>query len=423
MNWSAGEPDAALAALDAPIVPSERRTFGSLRCGAPKKLHFTTASLADNQCHWLAVLKVEDLFEPAEIVAEALDSGHVNVSVVSNVRLFEIRPPVPERSGAALTVEGQLVPVPASVSEGGERLVVFNSGYGGAGEAAWTILPNGIAPLHGKQPGCQGPLGAAFESSFVAVSGTGAPWHPAAEAWAQQTLSELQESWPDELPLVPDTELTDDAILHGNLVLFGDPGSNVWIAKALSALPIAGWSADAGFDLGQAGAWAWSGDSHGLSLICPNPWAPTKYLALNAGNAASRPSRADYTVVALPPTGNPAAGGQLVQAGYFDNEWQLADSPVPPEDRVVYSWTKPAAGPPSVGAWLGAAGLAEYASAFEDNGYDEVSLLQELTPDETEELAAAVGMKRGHLLKFRRRCLGVALRDRTDLSIRVPARL
>ena len=67
MNWSAGEPDAALVALDAPIVPSERRTFGSLRCGAPKKLHFTTASLADNQCHWLAVLKVEDLFEPAEI--------------------------------------------------------------------------------------------------------------------------------------------------------------------------------------------------------------------------------------------------------------------------------------------------------------------------------------------------------------------
>jgi hypothetical protein len=62
----------------------------------------------------------------------------------------------------------------------------------------------------------------------------------------------------------------------------------------------------------------------------------------------------------------------------------------------------------SVAEWLDGAGLGEYAAGFELHGYDELELLRDLTPEETEELALCVGMKRGHVLKFRRRCLGPA---------------
>jgi hypothetical protein len=61
-----------------------------------------------------------------------------------------------------------------------------------------------------------------------------------------------------------------------------------------------------------------------------------------------------------------------------------------------------------VAAWLAGAGLAELSPAFTEHGYDEVPLLAELSAEDMEELAATVGMTRGHLLKFRRRCLALA---------------
>ena len=62
----------------------------------------------------------------------------------------------------------------------------------------------------------------------------------------------------------------------------------------------------------------------------------------------------------------------------------------------------------AVHAWLHEAGLGDYAELFALQGYDELELLRDLTPEETEEMALCVGMRRGHLLKFRRRCLGPA---------------
>ena len=59
-------------------------------------------------------------------------------------------------------------------------------------------------------------------------------------------------------------------------VLFGDPGSNLWIARALPWLPLLGWSKDAGFNIGQSDAWQWSFSEYGLSMVCPGlvlqPW-------------------------------------------------------------------------------------------------------------------------------------------------------
>jgi hypothetical protein len=123
------------------------------------------------------------------------------------------------------------------------------------------------------------------------------------------------------------------------------------------------------------------------------------------------PQRADYTVVALAP-GSPAGEEKLVQAGYFDKEWHLAGSDSRPIDEAAnaaYQWTRPSAiKHPTVAAWLAGAGLAELAPTFIEHGYDEVPLLAQLSAEETEELAATVGMTRGHLLKFRRRCLAPA---------------
>jgi hypothetical protein len=44
------------------------------------------------------------------------------------------------------------------------------------------------------------------------------------------------------LPIKDDAAVTDDDLRASNLILFGDPGSNKWIAQALPKLPLK-WSA------------------------------------------------------------------------------------------------------------------------------------------------------------------------------------
>jgi hypothetical protein len=40
------------------------------------------------------------------------------------------------------------------------------------------------------------------------------------------------------LPIKNDTEVTEADVRDKHLILFGDPGSNSWIAKALPHLPV-----------------------------------------------------------------------------------------------------------------------------------------------------------------------------------------
>ena len=103
--------------------------------------------------------------------------------------------------------------------------------------------------------------------------------------------------------------ITDADIASSNLVLWGGPGTNRVLARIAGQLP-AGWS-DA---------------SRAPVLNYPNPLNPKKYVLLDSGftfaaEAATRNSRqtpklSDYAVLDL-------AGGKIVRAGFFDEEWRM----------------------------------------------------------------------------------------------------
>ena len=94
----------------------------------------------------------------------------------------------------------------------------------------------------GKRPGLQGPIDDAFTTPFLCVRGTGTAWNPAVQAWADANLKRFAYEWAryfrGELPIKDDTDVTEDDIRRCNLILFGDPGSNRWIARVLPKLPI-----------------------------------------------------------------------------------------------------------------------------------------------------------------------------------------
>ena len=70
-----------------------------------------------------------------------------------------------------------------------------------------------------------------------------------------------------------DTEVTEDDAEHCNLILFGDPGSNGWIAKLMPHLPLT-WTKD---ELEFGGA-KYTAVDHAALMIQPNPFAPNRYV-------------------------------------------------------------------------------------------------------------------------------------------------
>src|SRR5690606_22386577 len=84
-----------------------------------------------------------------------------------------------------------------------------------------------------------------------------------------------------ELPVKDDVDVTPADVEGRHLILFGDPGSNRWIAKVLPQLPLE-WSRES---LRMAGR-AYSSASHLPALIAPNPLpgAGRHYVVLNSGH-------------------------------------------------------------------------------------------------------------------------------------------
>ena len=116
------------------------------------------------------------------------------------------------------------------------------------------------------------------------------------------------------------------------LILFGDPGSNSWIAKALPQLPVS-WTRESL----RFGTSEYSSAKHVPALIVPNPLndASDRYLVLNSGHTFREaelnklnyllfPRWGDWAILevdALPQVRLPLAE-TVVRAGYFDEHWK-----------------------------------------------------------------------------------------------------
>lgn len=120
--------------------------------------------------------------------------------------------------------------------------------------------------------------------------------------------------------------MTEADFAKYHIVLFGDPGSNSWIAKLNGKLPIT-WTKQRVTLGGQT----FAASENYPAMIYPNPLNPTKYVVLNTGLTINdrgyngdygTPEWGDYAVVKV------HAGAEvpdLVTGGLFDENWQLGD--------------------------------------------------------------------------------------------------
>lgn len=275
---------------------------------APRDVRFVTWTLKYNRCFWVEVLGLKEHYARAEIRARLGEGGVVEIPQATNISRLVLHAPASKVkiAGAEIAVK----PGPVLLEEIDGR---------------WLQV---VRPAtEGKRPGLQGPIDDAFTAPFLCVRGTGTPWHPAVQAWADANLKRFAEEWRfhfrGELPVKDDKEVTDDDVKSRHLILFGDPGSNPWIAKALPKLPLA-WTRD---EVRIRKAVRPAAD-HAPVLICESPLAEGRYVVLNSGHTFHKEElKLNYLIFprlgdwALMKTGD-LSPESVTDAGLFDEHWK-----------------------------------------------------------------------------------------------------
>ncbi len=299
---------------------------------SPRRVRFVTWTLKYNRCHWLEIHGLDRHYHRAEVVAAITDDGTLDISRADNVRRLSIeldglpqRPPTIHILGESVAIEGTR-----------SKLCLVREAD------RWRqVAEDSLDWKSGKRPGLQGPIDDAFCSRFLCVRGTGTAWQPDVQAWADASLDGFADEWRryfrGELPVKRDVDVTADDIARCHLVLFGDPGSNSWIMKALPQLPLT-WTRDE-LRLGSATA---SVKDHVPVLIHPNPLSAgyDRYLVINSGHTFREAELSAVNYLLFPRLGDWAIrkadsstarksdprifdDPSVVETGFFDEAWHV----------------------------------------------------------------------------------------------------
>ena len=136
-----------------------------------------------------------------------------------------------------------------------------------------------------------------------------------------------------KVPVVNDSDFDRELLKNSNLVLFGDPGSNKLIAEIVRKLPIE-WTEKGITVNGQT----FDANTHGLSMIYPNPLNPRKYVVINSGHTMHEKDFKASNSWLFPRLGDIAiqkfekskTGGyteSIEWAELFDGEWKIPEVP------------------------------------------------------------------------------------------------
>lgn len=289
---------------------------------SPDHIRFLTYTTRYNKCYWVSLDGLAKHYERAEV--DAVRSGGEQYQITTrNITRLRLR----ETDHAAeIRIDGQELRVKPAPEIALER-------SGSAWRQARSLQFPGLHKTHALQ----GPIDDAFLDPFLLVRPTGTPWNEAVNQQALRTLARFDRLYARHYRAHPriksDKDVTAADFAKYNVVLFGDPGSNRWIARIHGKLPVR-WTREAV----TVGAKTFPACEYFPALVYPNPLNPHRYLVLNTGlTIDEREYRADYS---LPRLGDFAvlqlqAGADqpaVALAGLFDESWRLPNQLGPNPD-------------------------------------------------------------------------------------------
>jgi pimeloyl-ACP methyl ester carboxylesterase len=280
---------------------------------SPDHIRFLTYTTRYNRDYWVSLDELAQHYERAEIDAQRSDGGRRYVITTRNLTRLTLRETDHARD---LQIDGQHIAAKSS-----PEITLEKSG------GKWAIARGREAGLH-KTHALQGPIDDAFLDPFILVRPTGQPWSDAVNQQALRMLARfdhLYAKWFRAHPrIIDDKDLTAADIAKYHVVLFGDPGSNRWIAKVSGTLPVK-WTHDS-ITLGDK---RYAAGENFPALIYPNPLNPRRYIVINTAMTFEErgyrgdygmPMLGDYSLLKVNGTDTP----DVVTAGLFDEQWRMA---------------------------------------------------------------------------------------------------
>ena len=296
----------------------------------PHELRFATYTLKYNRLHWLTVTGMGEHWEQARVNARLdsnLDMIELEAENVTGLK-FSIPPgrsPFDLARKVTVVVNGQAIKTAKPQTDWSWNAELHLEGD------EWVEGSSTADGLR-KRNNLQGPIDDAFMDSFVIVRPTGTAKHEAVQKWTTSELQHTVEQWRKQFRgdavVKDDSAISEKDIASSNLVLFGDPTSNSVLAKIIDQLPI-GWNEQSI----RVGKRSFDATTHAPILIYPNPLNPERYVVLNSGftyrefaylnNARQVPKLPDWAVIDLRTPADSLWPGKVVDADFFDEDWQL----------------------------------------------------------------------------------------------------
>ena len=290
------------------------KEYGDKGQSSPDHIRFLTYTTRYNKDYWVSVDGLEKHYERAEVDAQRASGGSSYDIKTKNLTRLVLRETDNARE---IKIDGQTIQVTP-----GREITLNKNG------STWAQVKNGPeAGLH-KTHALQGPIDDAFLDPFLMVRPTGKPWNDQVNQQALRTMAHFDYMWGKFFrghPFVKDDDhVTDADIAKYHLVLFGDPGSNKWIAAINGKLPFT-WTQQTV----SLGGKSYPAQENYPAMIYPNPLNPAKYVVLNTGLTIDdrgydgdygTPLWGDYAIVKVR-EGAPTP--DLVTAGLFDENWKL----------------------------------------------------------------------------------------------------
>jgi hypothetical protein len=300
----------------------------------PAEVTLQSRTLRYNKVHWVEALALVEHWSDARIDARRtrLPDAKWRVDIATkNIVAFRCQPGSdPAASardiGEQFTIDGQRAQLPPP------------GGLWRHANGQW-VAAAGIEQAPGslaKRHGLQGPIDDAFIEPFLFVRPTGKSPNAAVGQWVDVELPHQIQRWKElfrgDVRVKDDRDVTREDLERYHLILWGDPSSNQILAQAAAKLPIR-WTTDT-IQAGRSPGGSHSAQSCVVAMIYPNPLNPDRYIVLNSGptfreehdrtNSQQTPKLPDWAVldVTAAPTGR--AAGKVLDAGFFDESWQLS---------------------------------------------------------------------------------------------------
>ncbi len=279
---------------------------------SPDHVRFVTFSTRYNRSFWVSVDGLDKHYERSDVDARR-DAAREQFTIsTKNIARLTLR-----ETGKlkGLTIDGRALRVKAAPEIRLEK-----------GANGWSTAKNSRGPR--KTHALQGPIDDAFLDPYLLVRPTGVPWNQAAHDQAMRMLARFDRvyaRWYRAHPRVKDDkDVTPEDFKRYHVALFGDPGSNRWIAKLAPKLPLR-WNRESI----AAGSKSFAAASHVPAFVYPNPMAPSKYVVINSGlTIDEREYQSDYSMpklgdFAILKVGEGADVPDVAVAGLFDEFWRL----------------------------------------------------------------------------------------------------